>query len=69
MKTYTMPQAVLTRLKTKHKLDEIICHHPECDEPIEVDDKVVSFIHKNKLASDKVAIWHKECYDSTVHDI
>lgn len=69
MRRYTMTKCVLKRLKSMRGVSEIPCRHPKCNDPIEIGDKVVSLLHKNRITSDKTFIWHEKCYESTVIDV
>jgi len=54
---YTMTGNKLSWLLVHRGVEAIYCHHPNCGEPIEVNQDVVS-----KEGSNRRHFYHRECY-------
>lgn len=57
---YTMSEATLNRLLVIRGVEKLICDHRNCDDSIEVGQRVIS---TNGAGGQN--IYHKECYDAT----
>lgn len=66
IREYTMTQRVLTRLLRARRVAELACHYPACDDPIEVDDQVISTLSRG---GSRCNIYHKNCYRKTLLDV
>ena len=58
----TMKHRLLAWLKTHHHVDEILCYHPNCRQPILVGQEIVS-----KDGGSRRHYYHRACYEGTFH--
>lgn len=54
---YVMSERTLNRLKTMRDVDTIYCHHPNCQQPIQEGQEVVSI-----EGSQQRHYYHRQCY-------
>ena len=60
----TMTHRLWSWLKTHHGVTKILCHHPNCRQPIEVGQSVVS-----KEGNSQRHYYHRACYENSFIEV
>lgn len=66
---YVMRRTVLKRLKRARGVQTLICHHSNCDKPIEVGQEVISKSVSCPKIAGRMNVYHRQCYLDSFIDL